>query len=175
MLQNRSGALSSFSCAPSPHSHPSLPSSLTTCRARCFLLSTLCQRVSSTPCRSKVMCSLSACLPVCLSVSPSLPFLILLPTGLVPLQSQCADILPCLSTSVRNAAQWRDVVSPLALQTLTMDTCTSKMLLPFLQTLRVINPADAADLAKLLLESFPDEWHERPAFQPFLAFCTTLR
>jgi len=58
---------------------------------------------------------------------------------------------------------------------LTMDACTRGMLLPFLQTVRSIQPSDAAELSKMLLDSFPDEWHERPALQPFLAFYSSLR
>ena len=50
-----------------------------------------------------------------------------------------------------------------------------RLLLPFLQALRALHPPDAAELSKVLLDSFPDEWQERPALQPFLSFYSTLR
>ena len=56
-----------------------------------------------------------------------------------------------------------------------MDTCTRGMLLPFLQMVRGIQPRDAGELSKALLEAFPDEWHERPALQPFLSFYSSIR
>ena len=45
----------------------------------------------------------------------------------------------------------------------------------------MLNAAMSADmcanteLSKVLLDSFPDEWHARPALQPFLSFFSTLR
>ena len=76
---------------------------------------------------------------------------------------------------VRNAAAWREVVSPAALQAVTIDGGVVALLLPFLVAIKGRHSAEAAYLAKELVQSIPDEWHARPALQPLLSFSSSLR
>mmetsp|Transcript_45442 Transcript_45442/g.107776 ORF Transcript_45442/g.107776 Transcript_45442/m.107776 type:complete len:263 (+) Transcript_45442:91-879(+) len=94
------------------------------------------------------------------------------PSG-VALKAGRRSFLQCCKV-VRHAALFREIVSPLALQTLTMEAATKEMLLPFLQQVRAQAPAEAVVLTKLLYDSFPDEWLERPQLQPFLSFRKAL-
>ena len=66
-------------------------------------------------------------------------------------------------------------VSPAALQAVTIDEGAVALLLPFLVAIKGSHSAEAAYLAKELVQSIPDEWHARPALQPLLSFSSSLR
>jgi hypothetical protein len=71
---------------------------------------------------------------------------------------------------VANAASFREVLSPVALQALTMDKMTSGKLMPFLFTMRAVSPPDAGELADTLVRAFPDEWQRSPKVEKLVNF-----
>ena len=72
---------------------------------------------------------------------------------------------------VRNAGAWREVVSPAALQAFVFDEVATRHLVPLLRALQKKHTQDALDLARLLRESVPPEWHERPGMRQILDCC----
>jgi len=73
---------------------------------------------------------------------------------------------------VKNAAAWRDVVSPASLQEFVFDNVCRRHLTPFLRALKAKHPSDALDLARLLRESIPGEWQERPGMRAIDDLCS---